>query len=94
MRTGEVDVCAVFLGATTQTLAVQTVLTAITEKLSRLLGLATEEISPLQSVSSYGMDSLIAVELRNWVSKQLESYVQTFELMSALSIQDLARLMA
>lgn len=93
-RFGEVDVCAALLGATTQELAVQTVLTAATEKLSRLLGLTIEEISPAQSVSSYGMDSLIAVELRNWVSKQLESYVQTFELMSALSIQDLARLMA
>lgn len=92
--TGEFDICAALLAATTQDLAVQTVLTACTEKLSRLLGIVAEEINPAQSVSSYGMDSLIAVELRNWVLKQLESYVQTVELMSPLLIQDLARLMA
>jgi emericellamide synthase (highly reducing iterative type I polyketide synthase) len=92
--TSEVDTCAALLAATTQYLAVQTVLAAFTEKLSRLLGVSAEEINPAQSVSSYGMDSLIAIELRNWVLKQLESYVQTVELMSPLLIQDLARLMA
>ena len=91
---GEVDVVAALQATSTQDLAVQTVLTAFTEKLSRLLGVAAEEISPAQSVSSYGMDSLIAVELRNWVLKQLESYIQTVELMSPLLIRDLARLVA
>jgi len=92
--TGEVDLCAALLATTTQESAVQTVLTAFTEKLSRLLGVAAEEINPGQPVSSYGMDSLIAVELRNWLLKQLESYVETVELMSPLLIRDLAKLMA
>ena len=92
--TSELDLCAALLVTTTQDLAVQTVQTAFTEKLSRLLGVAAKEINPGQSVSSYGMDSLIAVELRNWVLKQLESYVQTVELMSPLLIPDLARLIA
>lgn len=92
--TGEVDLCAALLATTTQDSAVQTVLTAFTEKLSRLLGVAAEEINAGQPVSSYGMDSLIAVELRNWVLKQLESFVETIELMSPLLIRDLARLMA
>ena len=91
---GGVDLCAALLATTTQDLAIQIVLTAITKKLSQLLGVAAKEINPTQSVSSYGMDSLIAVELRNWALKKLESYVQTVELMSPLSIQDLARLIA
>ncbi|KAH8594561.1 hypothetical protein B0O99DRAFT_687783 [Bisporella sp. PMI_857] len=82
--TSEVDLCATLLATTTQELAVRTILTAITEKLSRLLGVAAKEINPTRSVSSYRMDSLIAVELRNWVLRQLESYVQTVELMSPL----------
>ena len=92
--TSELDICAALLATTTQEGAVQTVLTAFKEKLSRLLGVAAEEINPGQPVSSYGMDSLIAVELRNWLLKQLESYVETIELMSPLLIRDLARLMA
>jgi len=94
LQTGEVNVSAVLLTSTTRQLAVETVQMALIDKLSRLLGFSSEDISVDQSVSSYGMDSLIAVELRNWVAKQLESHVQTFELMSAMSIQGLASIMA
>jgi KR domain/Phosphopantetheine attachment site len=92
--TSEVDLCAALQATTTQDLAIQTVQSALIEKLSRLVGVAAEEINHGQTVSSYGMDSLIAVELRNWVLKQLESYVETLELMSPFLIRDLARLMA
>ena len=91
---GEFDLVAALLAAETQEAALEIVLTAFTEKLSRLLGVDVDEINPEQSVSSYGMDSLIAVELRNWVLKQLESHVQTVELMSPLLIRDLARMIA
>jgi len=90
LQTGDIDVSAVLLTAKTRQLAIETVQMALMDILSRLLGFATDDINVDQSVSSYGMDSLIAVELRNWVSKQLESHVQTFELMSAMSIKSLA----
>ena len=40
------------------------------------------------------MDSLIAVELRNWILTQLESHVQMFELMSSITFAELASLIA
>ncbi|KAH9204906.1 polyketide synthase, partial [Leptodontidium sp. 2 PMI_412] len=93
-RTSEIDISAVLRAAATQKEAVEAVQVAIVGKLSHLLAMPVEEISHHQSVSSYGADSLIMVELRNWVAKQLEAHVQIFELMSALSIHGLAKSVA
>lgn len=91
-KKGEINISANLLAATTQQEAIEAVQIALVDKLARLLGLATGDINMELSASSYGMDSLISVELRNWVGKQLESHVQTFELMSAMSIQALSRM--
>lgn len=80
--------------ATTRLEAVQAIQAAVVDKLSQLLAMPVDDISADQSVSSYGADSLVAVELRNWVSKQLEAHVQIFELMSGQPIHALAKLFA
>ena len=59
-----------------------------------LLAMKVEDIGTDQSLSSYGADSLVAAELRNWVSMQLEAHVEIFELMSGQPIHALARLFA
>lgn len=41
----------------------------ITERLSKLLFISVDEIDSEQGVSDYGMDSMIAAELRNWLWK-------------------------
>lgn len=41
----------------------------ITERLSKLLFMSVDEIDSEQGVSDYGMDSMIAAELRNWLWK-------------------------
>lgn len=67
---------------------------AIKMKLSRLLALPADEVRTDRSVASYGMDSLIAVELRNWILTQLEAHVQTFELMSSMTFAELSNMVA
>lgn len=90
----ELDFRAALRTTETQNAAVETVQVSLVDKLSRLLAMPVEDIRSDQSVSSYGADSLIAVELRNWVAKQLEAHLQIFELMSALPIHGLAKLVA
>ena len=92
VESGELDVRAVLRTVQSQKVALEIVQVAIVGKLSRLLAMPMEDIRSDQSVSSYGADSLIAVELRNWVAKQLEAHLQIFELMSGLSIYGLAKL--
>jgi acyl carrier protein len=91
---GEQDVRLMLRSSSEASEAVSAVIRAIAAKLSRLLAMTTDEIRPDRSVASYGADSLIAVELRNWVSKHLEAHVQIFELMSGLTIQELSRQVA
>lgn len=87
---GEFDFKSELRSATTFSTAVDAAQTAIINKLSKLLAMQIEDISAERPVGSYGMDSLISVELRNWMSVQLEAAIQQFELMSAKSIRDLA----
>ena len=63
---------------------------AIVEKVSQVLVLPVEDISPLRAISSYGGDSLAAVELRNWFVRSLEANVGVMEILAGKSIEGLA----
>lgn len=46
----------------------------------------SEPIEPAKALASYGMDSLAAVEFRNWVRLELGAEVTTLEVMNATSL--------
>jgi hypothetical protein len=91
---GQIDVQAVLKGCSSADEAIETTLHAIKMKLARLLAIPVDEIRVDRSIASHGMDSLVAVELRNWISTLLEAHVQMFELMSSMSFTDLASTIA
>ncbi|RDW90908.1 hypothetical protein BP5796_02073 [Coleophoma crateriformis] len=91
---GEFDFRDALRSATTHNVAIEAAQTAIVIKLSKLLAMPIEDIRPERAVGTYGMDSLISVELRNWMAVQLEANIQQFELMAAKSIQELAAMAA
>ncbi|RHZ48345.1 hypothetical protein CDV55_100373 [Aspergillus turcosus] len=74
--------------------AAELILHAITSKLSSMFSLAEEEIDPTKGVAGFGVDSLIAVELRNWVASQAASDISIFELMQSPSLTELAMTVA
>lgn len=43
------------------------------------------------TITEFGLDSLNAIELRNWIGKELQAHLQVLELLSSGSITDLAR---
>lgn len=90
----QLSIQAMVGSATTADEVKQATQLAIKMKLSRLLALPEDEISTDRAVASYGMDSLIAVELRNWILTQLESHVQMFELMSSITFAELSNMVA
>lgn len=61
---------------------------ALMEKLSKVLSIPIEDIDGHISISSYGTDSLVAVELRNWLSKDIGSEVTTLEISGNVGIDD------
>jgi emericellamide synthase (highly reducing iterative type I polyketide synthase) len=74
--------------------AIEATLAALKAKISRLLSIPAPEIQPDRSVSSYGVDSLIAVELRNWIVTQVGAHIQMLELMNSLPMVKLAEMVA
>jgi hypothetical protein len=67
---------------------------ALQAKISRILGLPLTSIELDGSLETYGVDSLVALELRNWITKEMSADVAVFELLGRTSIRDIGRLIA
>ena len=68
---------------------------AILQQLSKLLMVPKEGLSASCTLMSYGVDSLISVELRNWIRAELKANVQLLEMNdTGKSIRDMAGLVA
>ena len=63
---------------------------ALRQSLSTLLMTAEEDVDLKKPVVAYGLDSLVAVELRNSISRNLDANVPLMELMNSPSIEHLA----
>ncbi|KAF1974061.1 hypothetical protein BU23DRAFT_532398 [Bimuria novae-zelandiae CBS 107.79] len=81
-----------FRAATSADEASSVVLAALTSKLSRALSVAPEDLDPSKPLHQYGVDSLVAVELRNWFGKEFESIVTVLKIMSAVDVRAVATL--
>lgn len=64
----------------------------ILHKLSDVLTVAVQNLDVARNITSYGLDSLTAIELRNWIAKELRANLQILELLSSGTIHDLAAL--
>ncbi|OIW25172.1 hypothetical protein CONLIGDRAFT_690934 [Coniochaeta ligniaria NRRL 30616] len=73
--------------------AVDVVTDGLRGKLAAILMLSTEDVAIQQattSITALGLDSLTAIELRNWIGKELEAHLQVLELLTSGLLQDLA----
>ena len=59
-------------------------------KLSSLLMIPIEDVRPSKSMMEHGMDSLVAVEMRNWLLRELDSAIPILELMANVSLSQLS----
>jgi acyl carrier protein len=70
------------------------VVSALTVKLSLALGLQPEDIDARKSLSDYGVDSLMSVELRNWIWRSFKAPIAVFDIMDGKSLKGVAQLVA
>jgi hypothetical protein len=66
------------------------VASSITGKISSLVMLPIEDISADRSMADYGIDSLVAVEMRNWLFREMDVAASILELLANVSILQLA----
>lgn len=63
---------------------------ALAVKISDVLMKSVEDVSPTLPMAGYGLDSLVAVEVRNWIARRLGVKVSMFDLISGNSLEGLA----
>lgn len=68
----------------------QIVLNALLDQLTRTLSYDLTDLEPTRPLNTYGVDSLAAVELRVWMTKEIGADISVFEMTSGQSITQLA----
>jgi acyl carrier protein len=62
----------------------------LVEKIAEVLMLEPEELDITRSLTYYPLDSLVAIEIRNFITREFEATMQVLELLSSGSIQTLS----
>jgi acyl carrier protein len=62
----------------------------LAKRLARSLGIDFKDVNVEKPLHAYGVDSLVAVELRNWIAKGFAADVPVFELVSGRTVQGVA----
>ncbi|KAK4238694.1 hypothetical protein C8A03DRAFT_14873 [Achaetomium macrosporum] len=70
--------------------ATEVVQRAVVSKLANMFVLPEADIDPAQPLSRYGVDSLVAVELRNWLVPRARIEISIFDLLGSSSIAEVA----
>ena len=70
--------------------AIHTATDVLVEKFSSVLIVPVEELSREKTVVSLGLDSLVAVEVRSWIKREMDAVMSTMELLNSVSIVALA----
>ncbi|PQE06756.1 polyketide synthase protein [Rutstroemia sp. NJR-2017a BBW] len=88
------DTAALFQQATTPHERSLVVLSALKAKLARALDVAVEDVDSHRTLADYGTDSLMAVELRNWIRRDFGVSVAIFDLFNGDDIAALSKVIA
>jgi acyl carrier protein len=74
--------------------AVEIIYDAIVKRLCKALSIDTRDIDASRPLHAFGVDSLVAVELRMWFMKEMGAEIAVFDMMGDSSIRALASLVA
>lgn len=75
--------------------AQEIVTVGLRDKLAAILMIPAQVLESQQatmSITAAGLDSLNAIELRNWIGKELQAHLQVLELLTSGGVRDLAAL--
>lgn len=88
----EMAIASSMASAASLTDAIALISDAIRTKISKLLSIPLENIDPSKSVSSNGVDSLVAVEFRVWLAKVVGADIPLLDIMGTMPVEGAAGL--
>lgn len=77
--------------ATSMEAAAEIMCAALVQKLAKSLMVSVEDIEPSRPISRYGVDSLLAVEIRSWLFTEVQADISVFELLGNVPISALVK---
>jgi acyl carrier protein len=89
-----VDFVSLFKAAENEDAKADVVVRAMTVKLGRALSMPPDDVDAAKPLFEYGVDSLVAVELRNWIGKEFLADVAVFDIMGGSTIVAIGALVA
>jgi acyl carrier protein len=70
------------------------VVEALSKKLARAVSMSPEDVEADQPLHAFGVDSLVAVEIRSWISKEFAADIPVSELTGGRSISSIGELVS
>ncbi|TLS26121.1 hypothetical protein PpBr36_04786 [Pyricularia pennisetigena] len=86
------DLGAVFRATPDATDRARVVVEGLKQKLGRSMAISPDDVQVEKPLSAYGVDSLFAVELRNWILKDFAATVAVFDIMGNVPISNIGKL--
>ncbi|KAL4970542.1 type I polyketide synthase [Aspergillus stella-maris] len=93
-ESGSAPVAALLAQSSTLEEASDTVIQALMARLSKALSISMAELDANKPLHQYGVDSLVAVELRSWFAKDLKADVAVFDILGSATVESVGRLAA
>ncbi|KAL7793746.1 putative polyketide synthase [Trichoderma ceciliae] len=66
--------------------ATEHVVASLVSRVAKMLQIAEENVDTARALHSYGLDSLVAIEIVDWALKEVEARVSVFDVMAAVPI--------
>ncbi|TLD33133.1 hypothetical protein PspLS_00334 [Pyricularia sp. CBS 133598] len=84
------SLASMLAGATTKSQAAEYVTEALVHKAAGILQIPPVEVDPSRPLYEYGVDSLVAIEVRNWINVAMNANIALLEIMGGESISQFA----
>lgn len=89
---GGANVAALLSQAQTVTEANEAVIQALLARLSKALSIPMPELDANKPLHQYGVDSLVAVELRSWFAKEIQADIAVFDILGSATVTSVGQL--
>ncbi|PHH91885.1 hypothetical protein CDD83_9906 [Cordyceps sp. RAO-2017] len=88
--TAGLDRASMLASADSQAAAAALVVAWLAGKIGQILGLAEEDVDVARPAHTYSIDSLVAIDLKNWFSREIGADMEIFTLLGNASLEQLA----
>lgn len=85
---------ALLVEVTTLADATKIICDSLMSKISRISMLPIEDLDPGKPANFFGVDSLVAVEVRNWIFREIHADINVFDILSGTPMSTLAEKIA